>query len=222
MSVLGKMVMVCLENSCLWLPSNFQFKFLSFAVQVFLPGWSKLHSKCPMKHFREKCFYEKFQHNFVDLLYWKRNCCSFDQKLRTGFSKQLFFVYIQVFEGKFNFSKNYSAYRFQTLSQNFFPLGKKISAGLTKLSSTSPGEHFGERVSENFFFHLRTLSQSVSVSAVKIFNKLVKTAIQMFRWKLSLNFLPQKITPVHHHRKFRWSFLAFWWKLFTCNVKTAF
>ena len=34
MIVLGKMVMVCLENSCLWLPSNFQSKFLSFEVQV--------------------------------------------------------------------------------------------------------------------------------------------------------------------------------------------
>ena len=73
MIVLGKMVVVCLENSCLWLPSIFQSNFFSFAVQVFfLPGWPKLHSRCPMKHFREKCFYEKFQYNFVYLVYWKK------------------------------------------------------------------------------------------------------------------------------------------------------
>ena len=127
------------------------------------------------------------------MVYWKSKCWPVDEKLRTEFSKQLFFVYIEVFEGKFNFSKSYSAYRFQTLSQIFFPLGKNNSAGFSKLSSTSPGKQFGERVFENFFFHLRTLSQSVSVSAVKIFNKLVKTAIQMFRWKVSLNFFPQKL-----------------------------
>ena len=62
-----------------------------------------------------------------------------------------FVVYIEVSEGKFNFSKNYSAYRLQTLSQKFFPLGKNNSPGLSKLSSTSPGEHFGERDFENFF-----------------------------------------------------------------------
>ena len=79
MIVLGKMVMVCLENSCLWLPSIFQSNFFSFAVQVFLPGWQKLHSRCPMKHFREKCFYEKFQYNFVDLVYWKKKCWPVDE-----------------------------------------------------------------------------------------------------------------------------------------------
>ena len=59
---------------------------------------------------------------------------------------------------------------------------------MSKLCSTSLGEHFAERVFENIFFDLRTLSQRVSVSVVKIFKKLVKTAFQVFRWKLSLKF----------------------------------
>ena len=159
-----------------------------------------------MKHFGEKCFYEKFQHNFVDLGIEREIVVLLMKNFGQVAQKSFFFVYIEVFEGKFNFSKNYSAYRLQTLSQKFFPLGENNSAGLSKLSSTSPGKQFGERVFENFFFHLRTLSQSVSVSAVKIFNKLVKTAIQMFRWKLSLNFFLQKITVFHHHRKYFFGF----------------
>ena len=175
-----------------------------------------------MKHFGENAFTKNFNIT-SSTWYIEREIVvllmkNFGQVAQNSF----FFVYIEVFEGKFNFSKNYSAYRLQTLSQKFFPLGKNNSAGLSKMSSTSPGEHFGERVFENFFFHLRTLSQSVSVSAVKIFNKLVKTSFQVFRWQPSLKFFSQKVTVFHHHRKFRWFFSAFWWKIFTCNVKTAF
>ena len=196
-----------------------------FCGASFFPGWSKLRSKCPMKHLREKCFYEKIQHNFVDLVYWKiwkTKCSPVDERLRTGFSKQFFLVFIEVFEGKVNFSKNCCVYRLQTLSENFFPLGKNSSADLLKLCSTSTGKHSEERVFENTFFDLRTLSWSVSVSVVKILNKLVKTAFQVFRWKLSLIFFLQKITVFHHHRKFKWIVSAFWRKNFTCNVKTAF
>ena len=82
---------------------------------------------------------------------------------------------------------------FRHRAKNFFSR-QKNSSGLSKLCSTSLGEHFGERVFENIFYDLQTLSQSVSVSAVKIFSKLVKTAFQVFRRKLSLKFfLPKKL-----------------------------
>ena len=112
---------------------------------------------------------------------------------------------------------------FGQVSQNsFFPLGKNRSAGLLKLCSTSTEKHSEEIVFENTFFDLRILSWSVSVSVVKISNKLVKTAFQVFRRKLSLIFFLQKITVFHHHRKFKWIVSAFWRKNFTFNVKTAF
>ena len=125
------------------------------------------------------------------MVYWKRKCWPVGEKLRTEFSKQLLSFLLKFLRENSTFQK--VIYRFQTLSEIFFPRGKYKWAGLSKLCSTSP--HFEEGDFENilFFFDLRTLSQSVSVSVVKIFNKHVKTAIQMFRWKLSLNFFPKKI-----------------------------
>ena len=141
--------------------------------------------------------------------WWKTS----DRVLKTAF-----FVFIEVFEGKFNFSKN-SLIDLRRWEKNFF-----LEANISEQGCRNcvlQVHILRKEFLRTFFFDLRTLSQSVSVSVVKIFNKLVKTAIQMFRWKLSLNCFPQKITLVHHHRKFRWIFLAFRWKFFTCNVKTA-